>query len=642
MEQKSKNSLKKIIQESHERSENYGVEKNRVYPGKILNNKELQKRLLSNKVLIDIANPILIELNEFLVDSGFFIVLTDHEGCILKVLGDKRTIHEAELLNMVSGAYMDEKSIGTNAMSVALSENMPIQITSKEHFISAYHRWTCSASPIHDISGKIIGCVNLTGNSKLVHPHTLGMIISAVQAIENHLENHNIQKQLYDTNMYAFSMMNNLTYGVFAIDLNDDIHWVNDTACRSLNIRRMHLLDRPIDKIFSDWPKAKKRILSNISFVDEEGKFLMDHEKYLFNALTIKTKENEILGFLLTFRALSRAIRLVNKYTGMQAHFTFDDIYCKSSTSRNLIRYAKTVANSPTTILISGESGTGKEVFAQAIHNASERKEAGFVAVNCGAISPTLIESELFGYDHGAFTGAQKGGKPGKFELAHKGTLFLDEIGEMPLDMQIRLLRALQESRITRIGGEKEISVDVRIIAATNKNLEDEVNEGRFRLDLYYRLNVINLHIPPLRKRREDILPLMKDFLKHKAQKLKKNIPDLNEEVMNKMNTYDWPGNVRELENFIEKLVIFDGEIITDNTDSFTPQKTPDKSKPKSQSNFDVTENIKLKSLGEIEKEAIIFTLSQTGNNMTQTAKTLGISRNALYQKIKKHGINKI
>ncbi len=369
-----------------------------------------------------------------------------------------------------------------------------------------------------------------------MHPHTLGMVIAAVQAIENHIENHSIQKQLYDSNMYAFSMMNNLTYGVFAIDLNDDIHWVNDTACRSLNIRRMQLIDRPIHEIFSDWAKAKRRVLSNISFVDEEGKFLMDHEKYLFNSLPIKTKENEILGFLLTFRELSRAIRLVNKYTGMQAHFTFDDIYSKSPASRNLIRYAKTVANNPTTILISGESGTGKEVFAQAIHNASERKEAGFVAVNCGAISPTLIESELFGYDHGAFTGAKKGGKPGKFELADKGTLFLDEIGEMPLDMQIRLLRALQENRITRIGGEKEIQIDVRIIAATNKNLENEVNEGHFRLDLYYRLNVINLHIPPLRKRREDIPSLMKDFLKHKAKKLKKNIPNLNKEVMNLIN----------------------------------------------------------------------------------------------------------
>lgn len=195
--------------------------------------------------------------------------------------------------------------------------------------------------------------------------------------------------------------------------------------------------------------------------------------------------------------------------------------------TKDTLRYAKAVANSPTTILITGESGTGKEVFAQEIHNASERSGEAFVVLNCGAISPSLIESELFGYADGAFTGAKKGGNPGKFELANNGTLFLDEIGEMPLDMQVRLLRALQESAVNRIGSEKTVPVDVRIIAATNKNLEDEIKNNKFRLDLFYRINVIPLHIPSLRDRKEDLMPLLKYFLKHKAAKLKKSIPQI-------------------------------------------------------------------------------------------------------------------
>ncbi len=639
-----KKSHEEIIQESHERSKEFGVEKSRVFPKKVLSEDELRRLLYQNKELMDIATPFLEELSDFLKGTGYILVLTDHEGCILRVMGDKKTISEAEFLNMVMGAYMSENSIGTNAMGTAISENAPVQVTADEHFVSAYHRWTCSAAPIHDTEGKIIGTINLTGDSQLMHPHSLGLVVAAVSAIENHIENIEIQKQLFDSNMYAFAMMNNLSYGAFAIDLNDDIHWVNDTACRALNIRRLNLINQPINNFFKDWPKVKKSVIQEIPYIDEEGQFQIENldEKFLLNALPIKTKENELLGFLLTFRELSRMIKLVNKYTGSRARFTFADITENSKAIKSLVKNAKMVANSPSTILITGESGTGKEVFAQAIHNASERKDSGFVALNCGAITATLIESELFGYDDGAFTGAKKGGNPGKFELAHKGTLFLDEIGEMPPDMQIRLLRALQEGSITRIGSNKAIDVDVRIIAATNKNLEEEVKQGRFRLDLFYRLNIIHLHVPPLRERKEDILPFLRFFIRRKANRLKMNIPDIPKEIIDRVVAYHWPGNVRELENFAEKLILLQGKL--------TPEMMDEEFRTVLENKNTVQEPIENtipalpamfipKSIEEAEKEIIEKTLQHFQNNMSQSAKSLAISRNTLYLKAKKYGI---
>jgi len=644
MEEDIKKSHEEIIQESHERSKEFGVEKSRVFPKKVLSEDELRQLLNQNKELMDIATPFLEELSDFLKGTGYILVLTDHEGCILRVMGDKKIISEAEFFNMVMGAYMSEKIIGTNAMGTAISENVPIQVTADEHFVSAYHRWTCSAAPIHDTEGKIIGTINLTGDSQSMHPHSLGLVVAAVRAIENHIENIDIQKQLFDSNMYAFAMMNNLSYGAFAIDLNDDIHWVNDTACRTLNIRRLNLINQPIINFFKDWPKVKKSVIQEIPYIDEEGRFQIENldEKFLLNALPIKTKENELLGFLLTFRELSRMIKLVNKYTGSRARFTFADITENSKAIKSLVKNAKMVANSPSTILITGESGTGKEVFAQAIHNASERKDSGFVALNCGAITATLIESELFGYDDGAFTGAKKGGNPGKFELAHKGTLFLDEIGEMPPDMQIRLLRALQEGSITRIGSNKAIDVDVRIIAATNKNLEEEVKQGRFRLDLFYRLNIIHLHVPPLRERKEDILPFLRFFIRRKANRLSMNIPDIPVEIIDKVMAYHWPGNVRELENFAEKLILLQGKLTPEMMDEEfrtvlenknTVQETTENTIPALPAMFIP------KSIEEAEKEIIEKTLKHFRNNMSQSAKSLAISRNTLYLKAKKYGI---
>jgi sigma-54 dependent transcriptional regulator, acetoin dehydrogenase operon transcriptional activator AcoR len=643
MNKKEGNRQLLIIEKSHKRSKSMGVNPTQIYPKKMLVFDELRNRLSLHKSLIDTATPFITELYNFLKNSGYFVILTDADGCILMLIGDDEIVNESHKFNMIPGAFMSEESVGTNAMGTALIENRPLQFTADEHYITAYHKWTCSAAPIHDTDGKIIGTINLTGYCENAHPHTLGLVVAAVRAIENHLENINIQKQLYDSNMFAFAMMNNLSYGVFAIDLNDDIHWINNTACDTLNIRRLHLLNKPINQFIKDWNKLKRRVLTENNILDEEVNLSISGENitYLINLYPIKTPENQILGFLFSFRSLSRMFKLLNKYTGQQARFTFGDIVGVSKKLKDTLRYAKTVANSPTTILITGESGTGKEVFAQAIHNASERSGEAFVALNCGAISPSLIESELFGYADGAFTGAKKGGNPGKFELANKGTLFLDEIGEMPLDMQVRLLRALQESAVNRIGSEKTVPVDVRIIAATNKNLEDEIKNNKFRLDLFYRLNVIPLHIPSLRDRKEDLMPLLKYFLKHKASKLKKSVPQIEIDLIDRIMVYNWPGNIREMENFAEKLVILEGNLTPEMMDQeFRALPTyKDETIELEPIAYHSKLKAELKTLADSEKELIQNTLELLKNNMSQSAKSLGISRNALYEKMKRLGL---
>lgn len=631
---------RQIIDASHERSRRFGIMRSQRFPGRVLDQEEVAQHLEKSGQLLDLALPVIKQLYEAVKGSGYIIVLTDEAGCILHVTGDDEVLDEAQRLNMVTGAYMAEESIGTNAMGLAIKADRPVQVNATEHFIDVYHRWTCSAAPVHNLDNEIMGTINLTGHASDVHPHTLGLVIAATQAIESRYESNTIQQQLAEANQYAFTLMNNLAFGVFAIDMNDEIHWVNDPACRTLNIRRLHLLNRPVAEIFKEWPKVKRKILIGETYLDEEGHFNVEGsvEKFLVNAYPIKTPENEVLGFMLSFREYRRMLNLVNKFAGSHARYTFNDIIGISTPIQTVITYARKVATGPSSVLITGESGTGKEVFAQAIHNASTRHDSPFIAINCGAISTTLIESELFGYEDGAFTGARKGGRPGKFELADKGTLFLDEIGEMPLEMQVKLLRTIQEGSVTRIGADKDIKIDVRIIAATNKNLAEEVRKGRFRLDLFYRLNVIPLQIPPLRERRDDIRALVKFFLKQKAQSLGKNIPYLSPTLMEKILDYQWPGNIRELENFIEKAVLLDGNILHV-TESPVEDHTGFNTRETREVIDQTTDDQPLMSLDEAEREAIIRAVKKLEGNISKTAKVLKISRNTLYLKMKKYDI---
>ena len=351
----------------------------------------------------------------------------------------------------------------------------------------------------------------------------------------------------------------------------------------------------------------------------------------------------EVVGGVSTFREISNVIKAENKVRrsfakGLIAKYFIEDLIYQGPAMVEVIRKAKRYAASDSTILISGETGTGKEIIAQSIHNLTQRKKGPFVSINCAALPDQLLESELFGYEEGAFTGSRKGGKPGLFELAHKGTIFLDEIVSTPQSVQTRLLRVLQEREVMRISGDQLIPIDVRVIAAANKNLFDEVQSGRLREDLFFRLNVLTIHIPPLRERMEDLPPLIEALVKRISLKYKIKPVSIPAPYVSKLMQYPWPGNVRQLENFVERFVLLSEQEFSSNIFEEVFQELIDYRSTQREDGRTGMDSLKdymqLKNQ-ENESRIIWKTLEESNFCKSETAKKLGISRTTLWRKLK-------
>ncbi|MFZ5966377.1 MAG: sigma-54-dependent Fis family transcriptional regulator [Bacillota bacterium] len=622
--------IKPYIQRSHERCKEMGIELNRIFSSKIITGQALQQKLEEKRELIITAEPFMNQLYNFVKGSNFFSLLTDEEGCILSIIGDERILTEAFELEMIPGAYMDEANIGTNAMGTALAEEIPVQVSGDEHFVKAYHRWTCSASPIRNQEGKIIGTLDLTGYSASVHSHTLGMVVAAAHAIESMLEIKTYTDELVIAKNNIETIIDSIPSGILVTDLHGRIKSVNHYIPFMFGYEKDEILRMKVWDLFEGWDDVKKTLGVKESFLDEDVYINARKNKLQYNlsAYPIMDGEEHIREIICVFKEVKKIRKLANKIMGRQAIYTFDKIVGNNERLLNTISYAKKIADSKSTILILGESGTGKEIFAQSIHNDSNRRDEAFVAMNCGAIPRNLIESELFGYEEGAFTGAKRGGNAGKFEIADGGTIFLDEIGEMPLEMQPNLLRVIEEGIVSRIGSSKQIPVNVRIIAATNKDLRQEVEKGNFRKDLYYRLNVLPVHLPPLRERKDDIPLLINYFMKAISKRLNKRMVSIPSEYMEHLLQYDWPGNIRELENFVELII---------NTESLPADLY--------QKNFSLKANTSSHqevclSLEHVEHQHILYVLKKYKGNITMAADALGIGRNTLYRKIEKFNVD--
>lgn len=627
-----------LIENSHKRSESYGVEKKSSYSRKILFGVELEKILNDNKELIEVSKLYIDMVFSAVMDNEFIIVLTDNNGCILYIKGAEESSSKLNCVNLTVGAYMDEQNIGTNAMGTAIKENNCVQITANEHYIVGLQGLTCSAAPIHNTSGEIIGTLNLTGRSNMKHPHTLGLVVFGVKAIENELDNKKINNILTQTYNYMESVIDNFDKGIMILDKEGKITNINKFGAEIFNKDKDTLLKEEIHYILPDLGNILEEINTDKSTVIKEVKLKHTSRyktKLVFKGIRHKEK---IIGIVVTM-SNEREEKAVKNSTG--ALLTFNDIIGESAAIVNVVTNSKIISNSPSTVLIQGESGTGKEVLAQAMHNYSLRRGNKFVAINCGAIPPNLIESELFGYEDGTFTGGKKGGKPGKFEIASGGTLFLDEIGEMPLEMQVNLLRVLQDGKVTRLGGNVEIPIDVRVIAATNKNLKKEVNKGKFREDLYYRLCVIPIKLPPLRERKGDVEKLIEYFLRIKSFKLNKVMPDIKEDLYKSLLSYNWPGNIRQLENYIENIVNLDGNLSFDLWEDCDEKANELIHKEIIETSH--YENYEFKNnnfdLEVLERKTIKEAINAYEHNMTKVAKALGISRNTLYLKLKKYQV---
>lgn len=423
--------------------------------------------------------------------------------------------------------------------------------------------------------------------------------------------------------------------GIIAIDDKGIITTFNPAAEKILKIKAKDAVGKNIADLISPDIPMLQTIVTGESYDNEE--MIINTEKlkshYITSGRPILDEEGKPIGAVASLKDIESVMELIHDFT-QTPMITFDEILGKSEAITKAKELAMMVAKSDSTVLIRGESGTGKELFARSIHMASPRKDKPFVAVNCAALPDALLESELFGYEEGAFTGAKKGGKQGLFRYADKGTLFLDEIGELSAHLQVKLLRVLQENKIRQVGANEEIPVDVRIIAATNRNLEELMKNGQFRDDLYYRLNVIPLVIPPLRERKEDIPILVHAFIKKISYKMGKKVEGISDEAMELLIKYEWPGNIRELSNVIERAI----NLCDDRIESQHLLFRYDDLKSTAVVNSKSQRTLK-DIVAETEKIAIVEALKQH-KSIRKAAKALGVTHATVINKIKQYGIN--
>ncbi len=603
-----------------------------------------------NEKFFTIAKPFVDKLYEIIAGSKLIVFLSDAFGVIIESVGDYDISDHAAKVNLVNGSDWKEESVGTNGIGTALKLHVPIQISGEEHYCAKLHHWTCSAAPIFNDEGKTLGALQVSGPSSEVHLHTLGMVVAAAEAIRHQIRAVNKNRELSILNNSLNKVFHTMSDGAVIINTDGIISQVNPAGKQILGNK---IKGRSIKQILERCPKVWKGFDKGEAYTDVEMMVETSRGRYqcLVTGKPIKDGEHNITGAVIFFNQIKNVKKIVNRFNGAQASFEFSDIIGSSQSLRKAMDTARHAAASAANILIYGESGTGKELFAQAIHNHSLRREGPFVALNCAALPRDLIASELFGYAEGAFTGGRRGGRPGKFEMADRGTLFLDEIGDMPLDQQAILLRVLQDKKISRLGGENIIPVDVRIVCATNRNLQEAVHKGHFRSDLYYRLNIIQVSIPPLRERMEDFQELFDHLLEKISGRWSRRVDTVSEQLLGRLMDYGWPGNVRELENVIEKMVNASHGAVRLGSEhlplELTMAQTPgDACSPVYSSVSETIKTItggKKKSLPGLleEKEILIHYLTVHKGNISQVARELHLSRNTVYRRLQFYKISK-
>ncbi len=623
--------VREAIAESWVRSREMGVDPLASGSAMIVTGRELETLLLGNQELIEAARPFMENLHKLVESSGFVVVLADKDGYIVETVADLDVLESNRGMHYAKGTKLSEDLVGTTAISLVVRNHEPIQVVGSEHYLFEHLPWACSAAPVKDANGIFIGVLSAAGPKKQVHCHTLGMVVSAAAAITNLLQVQKTQRELEESARIHSTIVNSISDGLLMLNAKGIVTFINHIGARILDINPREAVGKHIASLVDFKPVILQVLETGRGYTDKE--FLIETKRgtlhFVKTAIPLKNKDGQLDAVIDIFREIKRVRKLVNQMVGATAQFNFEDIIGQSTGVAECIRLAKIAANSMANVLIQGESGTGKELVAQAIHNSSARHDGPFVAINCGAIPRDLVESELFGYEEGSFTGAKQGGRPGKFEMAHGGTIFLDEIGEMSLDIQVKLLRVLQEKHISRLGAHRNIDIDVHVIAATNRELANEVNDGNFRHDLYYRLNVFSIQVPPLRERQGDIPFLVHFFLSKICLNLGVETKRFSADALRILNEYQWPGNIRELENVIERAV----NICEDREISI--EYLPRTLHASPSASLLGTE----RSLKDMERLLIEETVRKTGGNVSSAAKSLGIGRNTLYSKLREHGL---
>lgn len=550
----------------------------------ILDSSTLAKKQKDNTLLLQIAKPHIEQLQDFIKDWHYIVTITDNDGYILLEQGEKTVHKEARKINFTTGSKWVEREVGTNAIGLALRLQKPITVMGYEHYSRASQQWNCTASPIYDHDGKVLGVFNV---SSLYRSLNYNYILACIKLAANSISL--AWKQQIEEDINTLKQSNLLKKDNIIICL------FNDEICSM----------------------SENLYAAYRQYIGQSIQTLITEENLVVsgNQISITHKDREI-GYTVSIPVPKK-----------QSSIYFKGIIGTSESFQEVLEKVKKVAKRSTAVHIYGETGVGKELIAESIHESSLYADGPFLTVNCGAVPESLMASELFGYEHGAFTGASNQGSKGKLESADGGTLFLDEIEEMSLSMQVFLLRALQEKKITRIGGKKEISLNFRIITASNEDIRHLVKQKRFREDLFYRLYVFPITIPPLRDRKEDIKHMIQYYLKENNW-----FPTWQAQLEDVFTKADWRGNVRELFNALERCEILYRD------ERPTKEKLLEQISVLNPMTFtDIKESLRFTE--ELEKESIKRELIKYEGNVSMAAEALSMSRATLYRKLKKYNL---
>jgi transcriptional regulator of acetoin/glycerol metabolism len=631
--------VRQEILESWERSYRYGVPPAQWGAPVVLNDEQMRQELISNQDMLEAASPLVKELGQLLDGTGQLLVLCNAEATIIDIVGDHEARFQAADVNLLPGAGIGESVNGTTGAGLVMVNRKPVTILASEHYVTGPKEWACAAAPILR-AYDMVGILCLTGRHTDVNEHSVGLVLSATRAIEGRLVEQYIQRQGALLRAYLQSVLRHRADLIVAIDICGQ---VADATNRD------HLLLVGQSKHCRLIPEAEqivRRIMANPSLVQTRGQAQIDSievpGKGSFTLTCSPVFQGQALcGILLYAYGSNHRPASQGQGGSIQTNkqspqggqerskqVFFRDLVGVSPVFVRTLELAMQAAATDATIVLQGETGVGKEALARAIHRSSERAQGHFIDINCAAIPRDLIASELFGYSPGAFTGASPRGKAGKFEAANRGTLFLDEVGEMSPDAQAYLLRVLQEKEIVRLGSNTTIPVDVRVIAAAHRDLRQLIREGSFREDLYFRLSVIEIAVPPLRERPEDFPHLIAYFLSSFGV----NGVMLKEETLRTISRYRWPGNVRELMNVIQKAMVLGWDVEAALLEHVRAQAD-------NIARCNVANDTTITGKAEIEADLIMRTLLSKGGNVTQAAHELGMARSTIYRYLKEKAV---
>lgn len=617
------------IARSWQRSLKFGVDAAKPHSRKIEEEGDLYRLRRRNDYLRKAARSAMARLEPHLSEARAILILTDREGVIIDALGDNSVLDKGQEIHLEVGGVWNEKIIGTNGIGTALKTGKPTYVHAAEHFCEGVQGWTCAGVPIMDpFDRSVIGVVDLSGPRHIFRPHNIALVVAAAREIEIALAEQQREERTFLLEAFLDSSLSQLGNGVLLLD----------------RVGRI-LYRRGLDDV-QHLPKQEFAVGRQLLTLDSgmtDGDIRAALPEHLETDGIERLEFNgKLRGAALLLKQNLGASTRVEPSVRIRprANVEEDEIVIIGAASKMLeaIELSERAAAANVTVLIQGETGVGKELFARLVHCRLAKAGAPYVTVNCAAISKELIGAELFGHVEGAFTGAVRGGKAGKFEQADGGVLCLDEIGDMPLELQPYLLRALEQRAIYRVGDSERRPVDVQLVAMTNRNLRDDVESGRFRRDLFYRIGIVAIDVPPLRERGEDIILLLNHFNDLFARRFGRDRLEFTAPVVERLRAWRWPGNVRELRNLIERLYLL-------NRDGRISLNDLPKEILESKNESDITRTMDMSdemvNLENVEAMAIRRAMAAEKGNLTRMAATLGISRPTLYRKIKQYNIER-